>query len=310
MRPRTNEEVVEAYLDWLRDVKGARASTVYQYAGKLHDLVGFLGGVPLADVTTQSLELWLQRPRGGRAHGEKGSPATLQRDAVIVGNLYRYGRGRGWFTADPTELLVTPPVKNRNPKPVEDGVWIPLWSRRTLSDEARVVLGLGYYCGFRRAEMAGLRRPQVDLARRRFVGFTRKGGGDDVLDFGELLGVYEDCLPHLVPGGVASFMDPLRRVTKAAPEGEALLRWRPCPDGGPDPHQVYRRFKRWGCDFTPHQLRHSFVTNLLRAEVPVQLVSNLANHSSLNVTMRYAKLGGQDLRAFRKRQRTRWESEQ
>jgi hypothetical protein len=42
------------------------------------------------------------------------------------------------------------------------------------------------------------------------------------------------------------------------------------------------------------------VTNLLRAGVPIHLVSVLANHSGIGVTMRYAKLGGQDLRDFRR----------
>jgi site-specific recombinase XerD len=46
---------------------------------------------------------------------------------------------------------------------------------------------------------------------------------------------------------------------------------------------------------TPHQLRHSMVTNALRAGVPLALVSRLANHSSVSTTMRYAKLSGRDL---------------
>lgn len=43
--------------------------------------------------------------------------------------------------------------------------------------------------------------------------------------------------------------------------------------------------------FTPHQLRHTFVTNLIRAGVPLPYVSELANHSDIQTTMRYVKGG-------------------
>jgi site-specific recombinase XerD len=50
--------------------------------------------------------------------------------------------------------------------------------------------------------------------------------------------------------------------------------------------------------YTPHQLRHSFVTNLLRSGVPIHLVSRMANHSSTAITMRYVKAGASELREW------------
>ncbi len=50
--------------------------------------------------------------------------------------------------------------------------------------------------------------------------------------------------------------------------------------------------------YTPHQLRHSFVTNLLRAGVPLHLVSRMANHSSPTVTNIYVKAGASELREW------------
>jgi site-specific recombinase XerD len=309
-----NSEIVNAYLDWARDVKGLGARTVYQYEGKLLDYLDFIGPMPLADVSVPTLEAWIGRGRGGRAHGRKGEPATLRRDRVIVSNLYRYALARGWVGSNPTELLVVPPVKNKNPNPVSDRLWVPLWARDDLTDEARVLFGLGYFLGLRRVEMACLRSRQVDLDGLRLVAFARKGGGDDVLDIDSLLGVIEDgiadgSVPDLLPGGRATFLDPLTRLVRNG--GDMVLPWRRTPDGDVDLYHVYRRFKKWGADFTPHQLRHAFVTNLLRVGVPLHLASTLANHSDVATTMRYAKLGGQDLRDFRqaRQRRSRWESE-
>ena len=41
---------------------------------------------------------------------------------------------------------------------------------------------------------------------------------------------------------------------------------------------------------TPHALRHSFVTNLLRADVPLHVVASLAGHRDVSTTMRYAAI--------------------
>jgi site-specific recombinase XerD len=307
----TNQEIVEAYLDWARAVKRLHPRTVYQYEGKLRDFIDYLGPLRLCAVSVETLEAWLQRPRGGRAHGSIGQPATLQRDAIVLGNLFSFARARGWVDHDPTELLVTPTVKNKNPDPVSDELWLPLWSRENLPDEARVVLGLGYFCGLRRGEIAALRGSQVDLRGSRLVAFPRKGGGDDVLHFGECLGALADGVdvgdvPDLIVDQDL-FLGPLSRLARAAGR-KPLLDWTPSPEGTPDPHRIYRKFRTWGADFRPHQTRHSFVTNLLRVGVPLPLVSTLANHSSVQTTMRYAKLGGQDLREFRRRKRRdRWE---
>ena len=39
-----------------------------------------------------------------------------------------------------------------------------------------------------------------------------------------------------------------------------------------------------------HALRHSFVTNLLRADVPLHVVASLAGHRDVSTTMRYAAI--------------------
>jgi integrase len=51
--------------------------------------------------------------------------------------------------------------------------------------------------------------------------------------------------------------------------------------------------------YTPHQLRHSAATNLLRAGVPLHMVSALLNHSSPTITMRYVKATGDELAEWR-----------
>lgn len=70
------------------------------------------------------------------------------------------------------------------------------------------------------------------------------------------------------------------------------------PKGVINPDQFNKRLVRAlrrngldGNEFSPHALRHSFCTNLIDVGVPIQVVSRLAGHSSINITMRYVDTG-------------------
>jgi integrase/recombinase XerC len=55
-------------------------------------------------------------------------------------------------------------------------------------------------------------------------------------------------------------------------------------------YRVSKAFKEVGLKVTPHQLRHSFATELLKNGANISDVSNLLGHSSLEPTQIYTKL--------------------
>jgi Site-specific recombinase XerD len=54
--------------------------------------------------------------------------------------------------------------------------------------------------------------------------------------------------------------------------------------------------KASGVRFSPHVLRHSFVTHLLRAGVPLYVVRDLAGHSNISSTLIYTRVFNEDRR--------------
>ncbi len=255
----------------------------------------------LEEVTTAEIEAWLQRPRDGRAHRRPGAPATLHRDASTIRGLFRWLQAVGAVRENPAELVCTPVVHNRQPRPVPDDVFCQLWDAVDGADA--VVLGLAFFCGLRREEMTRLRIAHVDASRRRLVNFVRKGGGEDTLPIGTMLDTFERRLPHLgaerlwplidtrASGGECSrwlvgwseLGQPRRAAAAARREADQ-----------PDPqhlnHWLDRMTQRASVPhIAPHQLRHSCATNLLRAGVPLPIASNLLNHSNVHTTMRYMK---------------------
>lgn len=310
-RPRpTNDEIVAAYLEMQRVEKRRTPVTCYQYAAFCDRLLDWIWPYHLGEVTHDQLKEWLYRPRQGRARGQVGSAAVIAKDIAILKGLWRYAIGRSMIapTTDPTLALVSPPKRAAQPRPIPDDVWADTWARTDLVDEARIVLGLGAFAGLRRMEIANLRGSHVDARTQTLRGFVRKGGGDDVVEYGKLVHIVARQLPDWLPDPKA-FFRPLHEQVLASGAG-LLLPWGmtsaaamamhqvPRQGAANDPQTIYDRFGQWKIPFTPHQLRHSFVTNMLRCGVPLHLVRSLANHASVQTTMGYAKVSGRDLDVF------------
>jgi len=68
-------------------------------------------------------------------------------------------------------------------------------------------------------------------------------------------------------------------------------------------HDLVRRAS--GVDFTLHSLRHSFVTMLLRSNVPINVVQALAGHASITTTAGYMRVWDEDLRTQIQKMRLR-----
>ncbi|MGH9036590.1 MAG: tyrosine-type recombinase/integrase, partial [Acidimicrobiia bacterium] len=61
---------------------------------------------------------------------------------------------------------------------------------------------------------------------------------------------------------------------------------------------VTRLRARSGVEFTPHLLRHTRATELIRAGVPIEVVSKMLTHRSVTTTSdTYVHLGVEDIRA-------------
>jgi site-specific recombinase XerD len=286
---------VRAFVDWMRDKRSATRQTLDKYQRVCEAWAGF-SETPLAERTPEQVEAFTGRARRG---GRKAADATVAVEIAVLGSFYRWGQARLDWPSNPATLAGRPKVHNRNPRPVSDGLWRALWSCESLPDDARVALGLGYFAGLRRSEIVALRGSQVSWGRQ-LVNFTRKGGGEDTFDYGDVLDHFTWSLPELVIDP-ALLEAPLRRLTlnraerRVMPWGDYIA-----------PVAVNKRLPAWlrlaglaSDAITPHMLRHSFATNLLRTGVPLALASDLCNHSSPTITMRYVKTGGGQLAGLR-----------
>lgn len=293
---------VKRYLEWLSDVREAQQWTVACYSATLHKLVSYVGD---RDITPELLEEFCSRPRKG---GITPKPATRNRDAYAIRAFYDWAKKRGLTDSDPSLDIGIATVHNRLPKAIEDDVWLHVWDRGML-DEDRAWLGLGFYAGLRREEIATINARLFCVDRKQMVGFVRKGGGVDELDYGAMAQVQVDHLPK-VGVRVHEWFECVAWLAASRRDDQFLM-----PQSGAsanpinDPSWINSRLKRVLREsglpedtFTPHALRHSCGTNLVRCGLPIEVVADLLSHSSIETTRRYLD-SGMILRSWREQRR-------
>ena len=285
-----NTDYIDMYLTWMASTRNRAFSTLSTYGLTLvpfAERCDATGMDILEDIDVPLMEDFVGRKRH--------KPATRAKEVAILRSFYTWALEQGLTMRNPSLGLHTPTVHNKLPKPLSDDQWLRVWTKPSLTRGERLMLGLGFFLGLRREEMARLQ--MFNIGPENIHHFTRKGGDQSTLPWADMVAVYEDKLPHL---GATEFA-PLMRMCSISQVDNYVLPWQ-----AGEPKTINKRlgslFYKLGVPkedrFTPHQLRHSAATNLLRAGVPLHMVTRLMNHSNPSTTMRYVQAGGRELREW------------
>jgi integrase len=287
-----NQALIIEWLDWQLNIRHRTPKTMTTYGVMLNKFSDWIYPQSLLEATIPQMEGFIVRPRERRAHGLIGAPGTQRRDVAILRSFYQYMWERNHTSFHKARALHSPKVHNVDPKPIPDEDWLALWNKRDLSPSDIAGLGLGYICGLRRKEIYSLQISQITPTE--IVQFRRKGGKVRTLPWAIMQSVLIQKLPHLLPDP-RRFVTAVDSLTNGRNGTDPLLRWT-CLDES----SFNKKIHQW-CDelgiprYSPHQLRHSCATNLVRAGVPIPLVSTMLAHADPQTTMRYVKAGGREL---------------
>jgi integrase/recombinase XerD len=296
--------------------KGLSPLTVREYTTNIRPLLHFLAEKQIEDfkaVTAPMLEayrtfLFLPRPEGApldlRTLGQRLSRAKL---------FFRFLHLTGRVYQDVAASLTLPKPVKRLPKgiPREEDVaaLLALPDVRTpLGIRDRAILELLYSCGLRNAEIRSLEVKDIDLpARTLFV--KGKGGKEALVPFGtkaqKALSLYlHFARPALRTGHAGG-----RALASARQVGEAGREFAFLSKNG---HRLTQQnlggvLKRYASaaglppSLSPHTLRHTCATHLLKGGADIRHIQQLLRHSSLTSTQIYTRLLIEDLKAAQER---------
>ena len=285
------KEQINTFLNYLAVEKGFSGNTIAAYRNDLYSLSDYLqrGGrhsswVDLGSETLADYVLDLQN-RGY-------SPTTLARKIASVKSFFAFLMDEGIVVKNPTEELRAPRIGRTLPKAlseeeVERLLRAPAQLQTPKGERDRAMLELLYATGMRVSELVSLDLDDVNLDQG-FVRCRGKGDKERMLPFhedaGETLQEYiEDARVKLKGPGKerALFLNRRGRLTRQG--FWLILKEHAACAGITTP-------------VTPHTIRHSYATHMLRGGASLRQVQEFLGHASVSTTQVYTHLTDDHLR--------------
>jgi integrase/recombinase XerD len=284
---------IDSYLDHLKVERGLSRATLEAYAADLKQLVRLLEvqGKTLANGDAGDLAGVLV------ALAQQGLSARSQaRFLSAVRGLYKFLITERHLAVDPSGLVDLPRLRRKLPDVLTQTEILRLLASpdvrtpRGLRDAA--MLHTMYAAGLRVSELVTLEMLDVDLAQGYLAAFG-KGSKRRIVPLGAHA---RQAIERYLGEVRGRWARQGSRVLFVTQRGGGMTRqgfWKAV--------QRYARSAGISKSISPHKLRHSFATHLLRGGADLRVVQTLLGHSDITTTQIYTHVTGQHLREMHTR---------
>jgi integrase/recombinase XerD len=284
-------EVIDNFINYISSEKGLSRNTCLAYNSDLKIFFSYLSARKLDYKTLnhQNLTdfLW-QSKKGGH------SPRSLYRLAESIRQFYKYLILENVISSNPAEYLSTAKLPQNLPEMLNyDEVTLLMASISgidALSVRNRAMIELLYATGLRVSELINIKVSDINLEEC-FVRVLGKGSKERLVPFGQKAKQY-----------IERYIKTRRKIVNINEElfitrlGKKISRveyWR----------QLKVAVKNAGINknITPHTLRHSFASHLLKGGADIRFVQEMLGHSSVSTTQIYTHVDNDKLKELHKK---------
>lgn len=277
-----------AYLDHLRVERALAKNTLESYARDLNELTQHLGEVEPKEVDGGAIVSFvIEASKRGK------SARSSARQLSAIRGFFKFLLREKAIETDPTELVDRPKLTKKLPRVLtyEDVDRIlaapPLDTPRGIRDSA--MIHLMYASGLRVSELCSLKLSELDR-KTGTVSPLGKGGKRRVVPVGQVaLERIDLYLAVIRPHMKNADREPSLFLS---PRGKRFTRqgfWKLL--------KAYARGAGITSPISPHKLRHSFATHLLRGGADLRAVQAMLGHADLGTTEIYTRVAQDHVRA-------------
>jgi len=275
---------------------GLSRNTLAGYSNDLEILVAWLaerGVREPVDVTADHIREFLHT---GSQEGL--ALRTIERRSSSIRVFFRFLHGEKTIPSDPAQFLEAPKLGKYLPEVLSDAEIVSMIrvipsGGTKFPARDRMIMELLYGCGLRVSELCGIKCSAVKL-KSRFLLILGKGSKERIVPIG-------DAAFHSIEEYFRVEYPALRQPHSAdsfllSKSGKTL-----------DRHMVFRIIRKLARlagvqkEISPHTLRHSFATELLKGGADLRSVQELLGHSSIVTTEIYTHVDGKRLKEAHKK---------
>ena len=272
---RTFKEVADEW--WDIEVEQLSPSTVRGYNNTTKRAKDFFGSIPITNVTTADITRYLHHlARQGF------SKKTVKNHKIVVSRILHFATVECYIKHNPARDAEMPrnlPEKKRKPAtPTEEN------AIRSASEDEWILPYFALMTGMRRGELIGLKWSDIDLEHDLIHVQRSVWYGDGTA--AHIKSTKTEAGQRMIP-----ILVPLKeRIMKE------IKKCKPIPDhyvfGDEKPltekayRHLYKKYKeRVGISSTLHQLRKSFATAAVDANIPVDVLKEIIGHRDISTTL-------------------------
>lgn len=253
---------INAFLDYLTNIRKYSPQTIYTYKKTL------LEAAPKVEISEDNGRI-IYDIRGYRLEISKLAKKTIAKKVSTLRSFFEYKKSMGFkIKTIGDEQIKTPKTL---PKPIHKDLIQKAINECQNSGEKLLLLML-YSLGLRISELENLKL--LDIGSEWVKVVHGKGSKDRMIPL--LPEVFELIEKYRLENCSKLYLF----EEKEKPLSQNRLRYR-----------LFKIFERVGVKATPHQLRHSFATDLINKGARIVDVSELLGHKELSTTQVYTKLG-------------------
>jgi integrase/recombinase XerD len=280
------DRCVDQFLEFMSVEKGASGNTVAAYRNDLDQYESYVCSRNGSVANWQKLDRDLMVSYVLHLKSKQYSEATVARKVAALKSFFAYLQAEGKVARNPTESLASPRVGRALPKPLsvqEIDELLEQPTKRSTPEAKRdkAMLELMYATGLRVTELVCLdvENLRIDLSKPyvRVVGKGNRERQIPVLDqpLQEVTEYLTRARPRLVGDRKESALFLNRRGERLTRQGFWLILKGYAKEAGIDGR------------VTPHTLRHSFATHMLRGGMDLRQVQEFLGHANISTTQIY-----------------------
>jgi integrase/recombinase XerD len=287
---------ITGFLEFLSVEKGASGNTIAAYRNDLGQLEEFLAarkngsGIHWSKIAQEEVVEYILHLKA-----QSYAEATVARKVAAVKSFFGFLQAEGELKTNPTEQLASPKVGKLLPKPLtvqEIDELLEQPARRSTPEAKRdrAMLELMYATGLRVTELVSLDLTDVQLdGEKPYVRLIGKGNRErqiPLLDqpVQEVNDYIRLARTRLVGERDETALFVNRRGERLTRQGFWLILKGYANDAG-----ILGRV-------TPHTLRHSFATHMLRGGMDIHKVQELLGHANISTTQVYTQVDREHIR--------------
>ena len=280
------KDVIDEFLRYLRIDKGYSENTINSYKADLENFLSYNKNINTNSISNDDLKEYVKYLKE-----EKLNEKSISRNISCLKSFYKFLVIEKYVSKNPSDSIFIPKIKKSLPKILtEEEVLILLDIKLTdnYSYRNKAMLELMYATGLRVSELVNLKLQDIDL-NQDIVRTMGKGSKERIIPIGDYAKEYLEKYLYEYRGTMLKkssneYLFLNNHGKKMTRQGFFKIIKNIAKEKGIDK------------DLSPHTLRHSFASHLLKYGADLRTIQELLGHSDISTTQIYTHITNEELK--------------